>query len=159
MLDFIKSLSLFQQILLAIAAPAFVVLLVQFIMLLFVFGDKGGEKAGPGTENPVGERPDAAGETDKPEQTAAKGFGLFKGLKLFTFRGILAFTAVWGWTALLVSVTGSPIWSVTAGILAGVLADIIHALLLKPVSKQGGGGSTESDNTDNKENGEENGAD
>ena len=140
MVAFINSLSLFQQIILAIAAPAFVILLLQFVMLLFGFGGMGGnrsKKTGNGPDESDGAIQDTKCCTAKTPPEGKTGikkvFGLFTGLMLFTFNGILAFFAAGGWVALLVSLTGSLSWSIIAGVLAGTLADIVYALLFKSV--------------------------
>jgi len=147
MVEFWNGLTLFQQILMAIVAPATVILLLQFILLLFGLGSIGGDSdtdvdmdTADGVESDIGDEADLSGVTDGAESDSEDGqdendLGIFGGLKLFTLRGILAFIAIGGWTALLVSLTNYVFWALAAGLLAGALADIVYGLMLKSMSK------------------------
>lgn len=123
---FWETLSLFQQILLCIAIPVSVVLLIQFILLLFGIGGD--------------DEPDLEVDLDGdgiPDDVANGDFGMsfgeFGGLRLLTVRGILVFFSIGGWSALIAS-TGLSVWSsILIGLAAGVLADLLYAWIMHTV--------------------------
>lgn len=153
MVDFFKSLSLFQQIVFAIVAPATVILFLQFLLLLIGLGssdaDTDADTSGLDGEAGTDGAPECDADCDCGGIDHADGHDIDQsdsesghepytaglGLKLFTLRGILAFLAIGGWTALLVSLADSVFWSIVAGLLAGALADIVYGLLLRSMTK------------------------
>lgn len=123
---FWESLSLFQQILLCVTLPVSVVLLIQFILLLFGLGGD--------------DEPDFEVDLDGdgiPDDVAngdyGMAFGEFGGLRLLTLRGILVFLALGGWSALIASTGLSVRVSLLIGLAAGLLADLLYAWVMHTV--------------------------
>ncbi len=131
-MEFWETLTLFQRIVLLIALPFTVLLFIQFVMQTFGLGGSGGDTDvdvdGDGVPDDT-ELPDGGELQDSGGMRAA--FGTIGGLKLFTFRGIVAFFVIGGWTALAVSMSARPVWAALAGIGAGAAADLLFALAMK----------------------------
>ncbi len=113
-----NSLTLFQQIMVWIAAPASLIIIIQMILMLIGFG--GGDTFDTADDIDV----DVA---DMPSDTLNnEGFLSLGGIKVFTLRGALAFLSVGGWLAMALSYT-MPLW--LAGIL-GILGGSVVAFLI-----------------------------
>ena len=126
MSEFWYSLTLFQQILLCIAVPVTLILIVQFVLLLFGIG---GDSTAEATVDLDGDGiPDDVSNTDQ-----GMAFTEIGGLRLFTLRGILAFLSIGGWTALVVSIEYSVLLATVIGLLAGATADILYAMVMRAV--------------------------
>lgn len=126
MLQFWKSLELFQQILFLVAIPATLILILQLILLLIGIG---GQDSSFDDAGDIDTDTDADLSGDDPvNDFSISDIG---GLKLFTLRGVLAFFAIGSWSALVAS-TGGKVWlSLLVGLLAGAAADVILALIMK----------------------------
>ena len=124
--EFWYSLSLFQQILLCIVVPVTLILVIQFILLLFGIG--GGDHADATVDLDGDGIPDDVSNADQGMEFTEIG-----GLRLLTLRGILAFLSIGGWTALVVSIEYSVLLAVVIGLLAGAAADILYALVMRAV--------------------------
>ena len=120
------SLSLFQQILLCIAVPVTVVLLIQFLLLLFGIGDDNEPEL---TVDLDGDGiPDDVANIDD-----GMSFGEFGGLRLLTLRGVLAFFSLGSWAALIASSSLSAWPALAIGVLVGILADVLYAWIMRMV--------------------------
>ena len=120
------SLSLFQQILLCVAVPVTVVLLIQFFLLLFGIGDDNEPEL---TVDLDGDGiPDDVSNIDD-----GMSFGEFGGLRLLTLRGVLAFFSLGSGAALIASSSLSAWAALAIGVLAGVLADVLYAWIMRMV--------------------------
>lgn len=120
------SLSLFQQILLCIAIPVTLVLLIQFLLLLFGIGDDNEPEL---TVDLDGDGiPDDVSNIDD-----GMSFGEFGGLRLLTLRGVLAFFSIGSWAALIASSSLRTWVALSIGVLVGGLADVIYAWIMRLV--------------------------
>lgn len=70
-------------------------------------------------------------DADDAPEDAGSGHGDFN-LKLFSFRGIIAFLAVYGWAALAVSRSGHPhLTAIIIGLILGFAAMLVEALVMR----------------------------
>lgn len=148
-----------QQILATIAMPATLIMIVQFILLLFGFTNEGGGDSADvgdisdgadigdisdGTDvgeiSDISDGHDILGSSDATDIAGSDGFDIDSGtdssghgadnathsmdaLKLFTFRGIIAFFSIGGWFGVAAIGWGIPVpGAVALGAVAGYLA-------------------------------------
>ena len=110
-IDWWNSLSTAAQVLYCIAIPSTFILLIQTI-LMFIGLDGDGDDIGAGIDD-IGESvaedvPDGVfGEDSITEVHDASGF---EGLRIFTFRGIIAFFVVFGWVGIVMEGAGAPLY-------------------------------------------------
>lgn len=110
MLDWWNSLGLTIQVLYCIAVPATLVLLIQTVLTFIGIGD-----GVDGDIGDAGELPDDAPDMIEPDDfyeaeagsDAVSGMG---GLRLLTFRGIVAFFVVFSWVAIIMLRAGTEMW-------------------------------------------------
>lgn len=121
-----------QQIFALIGIAASVVLVIQTIMLLFGFGDEGGD---------VGD----VGDTDGLEG----GLGdVGDGLVIFSVKGIVAMLAILGWTGVVFLETGMDhILAIFLALVCGILTLIGMAYAMRAISKLQSSGNIEIGNT------------
>ena len=145
------SLSLLQQILATVAMPASIILVIQVILLLVGIGHDGMDTDGADTDVDT----DVDADTDTDTETELQGHyeghahpdaGLdainqvsvfsLEGLRLMTFRGIIAFLAIFGWTGVALLDTGLfAILALPLAALAGFLASYLLAVCLRAASR------------------------
>jgi membrane protein implicated in regulation of membrane protease activity len=120
MLDWWNGMTLLEQILACIAVPSTLLLVIQLIMTIVGLGDDSDGDIPDDLEDDVS-FDDADGDI---------------GLRVFTIRGLTAFFTLLGWVGLSVSRTGAhAVISIMCGVLAGVVAMFLIALLVKYAMK------------------------
>ena len=140
-----EALTLLERLFAAVAIPATLLLLIQMVLTLIGLGDHDGDLDTDGPDGDLADldgdglsdgidldgdgSPDVSLDSDgdgDPGQDAGPG------LRLFTFRGIVAFLAVTGWAALAVSRAGHP-WlaAILVGLLLGAGAMVLMAVVMR----------------------------
>ncbi len=128
------------QIFATIAIPASVILLIQTILLFFGIGSEDHGDAGDDGGHDFGhDAGDAEFDTDAGhdgvfgDQHDAHGDGMLDGgLRLFTFRGLIAFFSVMGWVGVICAVNNvNTALSVLISVLSGVFAMMAVAYIMK----------------------------
>ena len=110
-----EALTMLERLFAAVAIPATLLLLIQMVLTLIGLGGHDGDL-----------------DTDSPDGDSASGQHGAPGLRLFTFRGIVAFLAVSGWAALAISRAGHP-WlaAILVGLLLGAGAMVLMAVVMR----------------------------
>ena len=152
MTEWWESLSLLAQMFFYIAVPATFILLVQVV--LSIVSSSGGDSDGLDTEHGFdlhsnGIDFDGDGIADVIPESSGGVFGSESvpdgndsGLHILSFRGIIAFFAIFGWTGIMMLENGTANWlSVIVASAAGFLAMIGIAYLMKLVMKLQSDGS------------------
>lgn len=141
MIQWWQSLTTAQEIFAYVAIPATLILILQTLLLLLGLGDHDGDTDLSGHDHDVFAGHDSPADMDHADLPHDGIFGhdhpddVFhgdSGLRLFTFRGIIAFFAVMGWTGL--SLLGKGVYtslSVTLALLAGLAAMVLVALAMR----------------------------
>ena len=113
-----ESLTALERVFAAAAIPATLLLIIQLVSTLIGLGGQDGDADGPDL--------DGDGVPDGIDQH--EGFNL----RLFSFRGIVAFFAVYGWGALAISRSGRP-WLVAliVGLILGIAAMFLVAVTMQ----------------------------
>lgn len=137
MLEWWGTLDLFSQVLYCIAVPSSLILLIQIVMTTVGFG-----QSGPGINPDDLSGFDGLGDSvdfdlDVPLDAGVDSGGAGDGgspgdlgaLHLFTLEGIVAFLAVFSWTAILAYQSGTP------GTLAVLIGTALGALAMYGVAK------------------------
>ena len=135
MLEWWYSLTIVQQIFACIAIAATVVMLIQTGLLLLGLGF-GTDADSPELDSADGSDLDSDGHSDIPDshlegEGASHNTDAHDGLRLFTVRGIVAFFAVGGWTGLLLSKYIGNFFAVLLAFVAGNVALVGIALLMR----------------------------
>lgn len=135
MMEWWESLSMFGRVLACIAIPSTLLLLIQTILAMIGIG--GGEDSDAGFDA------DADADADFGTEGADTIFGndipdgsdldtIDAGLRLLSLRSIIAFSAVFSWTGLLLLRIGSPMWvTVAVSLAAGFVAMLLVAILIR----------------------------
>ena len=135
MMEWWESLSMFGRALACIAIPSTLLLLIQTILAMIGIG--GGEDSDAGFDA------DADADADFGTEGADTIFGndipdgsdldtIDAGLRLLSLRSIIAFSAVFSWTGLLLLRIGSPMWvTVAVSLAAGFAAMLLVAILIR----------------------------
>ena len=135
MMEWWESLSMFGRVLACIAIPSTLLLLIQTILAMIGIG--GGEDSDAGFDA------DADADADFGTEGADTIFGndipdgsdldtIDAGLRLLSLRSIIAFSAVFSWTGLLLLGIGSPMWvTVAVSLAAGFAAMLLVAILIR----------------------------
>ena len=146
-----EALTLLERVFAAVAIPATLLLLIQFVMTLIGLGGHDGDLDADGDGAPDlmdldgdgvpdgmdldGDGvPDIAldGDGDGLPDGEPGGQGGAPGLRLFTFRGVVAFLTVTGWGALAISRAGHPwIAALLVGVLLGAAAMVLTAVVMR----------------------------
>jgi len=148
-----EALTLLERCFAAVAIPATLLLIVQLVLTLVGLAgeegdldadgdgvpdlDVGGDSIPDGIDLDGDGIPDIAvadiDHEDVPDENGTdSAVGNLTGLRLFTFRGITAFFAVYGWAALAISRAGRP-WLMAAliGLISGIAAMVAVALAMR----------------------------
>ena len=145
-----ESLTALERVFAAAAIPATLLLIIQLVTTLIGLGGQDGDADGPDLDGdgipdgidldldgdgiPDGIDLDGDGIPDEfyesPGETEVQHEGF--NLRLFSFRGIVAFFAVYGWGALAISRSGRP-WLVAliVGLILGVAAMFLVAVTMQ----------------------------
>lgn len=127
------SLTLLEQIFACVAIPSTLVLVIQTILTLIGLGGSDADAdAQIDIDTDVDTETDADTDVDAGADVTDVGGVHDLGLRVFTIRGLIAFLTLFGWTGLAVSRSGGNTFlSVTAALLAGIIAMLVIAVLLK----------------------------
>lgn len=143
-IDWWNSLSTVSQIFYCMAIPATLVLLIQTAMM---FIGMEGESEGFG-DDPL---PDDLPETDLPD--AGDGIAedmdpdAFDGLRVFTFRGMIAFFVVFGWVGIAMESADAPLYvTLPVAFVSGGVMMVLLAFLLRAVMRLRSDGNTDNRN-------------
>ena len=145
-----ESLTALERVFAAAAIPATLLLIIQLVSTLIGLGGQDGDADGPDLDGdgvpdgidldldgdgiPDGIDLDGDGVPDEfyesPEETEVQHEGF--NLRLFSFRGIVAFFAVYGWGALAISRSGRPwLLALIVGLILGVAAMFLVAVTMQ----------------------------
>lgn len=148
MLDWWNSLELATQVFYCIAIPSTLVLIVQAILTFIGIGD--GVDADVDADVDIGadadvEAPEGVfGENDAVEAPDTEGM---EGLRLFTFRGIVAFFVVLGWVGVAMSASGAPLYlTIPISLVCGFAMMLSLALIFRAVMRLRSDGNTDNRN-------------
>lgn len=148
MLDWWNSLELATQVFYCIAIPSTLVLIVQAILTFIGIGD--GVDADVDADVDIGADADAEapegvfGENDAAEAPDTEGM---EGLRLFTFRGIVAFFVVLGWVGVAMSASGAPLYlTIPISLVCGFAMMLSLALIFRAVMRLRSDGNTDNRN-------------
>jgi len=129
MMNWYESLTAAERIFAAFGIPAAVVMLVQTVLLLFGFLGSGEADIPSDTSGlSDGLDPEAGGSVGQIDAPGDSG------LRMFTVRGIVAFFAVFGWTALAISRSGGGTALASGlGVAAGLAALFVLAWMMRAI--------------------------
>lgn len=126
-----NSLTLLERVFACAAIPATLLLVLQLVLSLLGLAGQDGDTPEEFDD------PDGPEDLDGPDDLddfddLDEPDGAEPGLRLFTFRGIVTFFAVYGWAALAVSRAGLPwLMAVAVGALLGGAAMLLTALVFR----------------------------
>ena len=148
MMDWWNSLNMAVQIFYCIAIPSTLILIIQTILLFLGIGDDADGMDGIGDASPDvtdGDLPDGVfGEDLATEEPDFQGF---EGLRVLTFRGIIAFLVVFGWVGVAMGATEAPLWlTIPIALLSGFAMMLMLAILLRAVMRLKSDGNTDNRN-------------
>ena len=134
-----ESLTALERVFACVAIPATLLLLIQLVTTLIGLGGQEGDTDGPdldgdGVPDGVDLDLDGDGVPDEPYETPGDGEVHHDGfnLRLFSFRGIVAFCAVYGWGALAISRAGHPLLvALLVGLILGLGAMLLVAVTMQ----------------------------
>ena len=138
--EWFQSMTLAGQIFACVAIPSTLVLLIQTVLMAIGVGS---ESDGFADEIPDGDVADA----DVPDDVSDGVFGTnevsdvvdnagLDGLRIFTFRGVIAFLVVFGWVGVLMDHAGCQLWlTALVATLCGAAMMIVMSLLIRAVMK------------------------
>ena len=132
-----ESLTALERVFAAAAIPATLLLIIQLVTTLIGLGGQEGDADGPDLDGdgvPDGIDLDGDGVPDEfyesPDGAEVQHEGF--NLRLFSFRGIVAFFAVYGWGALAISRSGRPwLLAILVGLILGVAAMFLVAVTMQ----------------------------
>lgn len=143
-----NSIGIAGQIFACIAIPSTLILLIQTIMMFLGIGDDSDFDGA--TEVDIADDietdiPDGVfGDGDVDELPADTGMD---GLRLFTFRGIIAFLVVFGWVGLAMASGGIALYfTIPVAVVCGLCMMLFIAVLIRAVMKLRGDGNTDNRN-------------
>ena len=135
------------QVFACVAIPATLILLIQTLLMLF---GADSDSDGFADEIPVGswsdiENPDGIfGENDVSDIVDNAGLD---GLRIFTFRGIIAFLVTFGWVGVLMDHAGVKLWiTVLVATLCGAVIMVLLSLLIRSVMRLRNDGNADNRN-------------
>ncbi|MBE6694145.1 MAG: hypothetical protein E7589_05225 [Ruminococcaceae bacterium] len=139
-----NALSLATQIFYCIAIPSTLILLIQTVLLFIGVGgdadvdDLSGDFDAPDSTDGV------FGDNDPDVDFDAEGD---LGLRVFTFRGVIAFLVVFGWVGIAMDASGISLWvTMPVAIVCGAAMMLFLALILKAVMGLRSDGNTDNRN-------------
>lgn len=137
-------MSVLSQIFFCVAVPSTLILLIQTILTFIGIGgdsDIDGDGIADVADDVAEDLPDSS--ELEPESF---GDGMVS-LKLFTFRGIIAFLVTFGWVGIAMDASGAPVWlTIPIAIVCGFAMMLSLALVLKMVMNLRSDGNTDNKN-------------
>ena len=152
MFEWWGSLSIATQIFYCIAIPATLVLIIQTVMTFVGLGDEGDADMGGAEDFVDAGAEDVTADTDgiygdNSVENIDDHSGGITGIKLFTFRGIVAFFVVFGWIGVAMDASGVSLWiSVPVAFVCGLAMMLSLALIFKAVMKLRSDGNVDNRN-------------
>lgn len=120
MLEWWEALGSAGQVFACIAIPATMMLIIQLILTIIGLGDNGDADA------------DTNMEVDDADEAFSDNDALDAGLRVFTFRGLIAFFSVLGWVGTICTGNGLDIvWSILISVASGTVAMVAIAAIMK----------------------------
>ncbi len=147
-IDWWNTLGTSAQVFYCIAIPSTFVLLIQTI-LMFIGFDGDGDDIGSGIDDIGDSVPDdisdgVFGEDSITEVHDASGF---EGLRIFTFRGIIAFFVVFGWVGVVMEDAGAPLYlTLPVAFISGFAIMFVMAFLFRALMKLRSDGNADNRN-------------
>lgn len=143
------SLSMATQIFYCIAVPATLVLLLQTVLLFFGIGDHDAD--GPPDGIPDADGADFSDVSDgvfgENSISDVPDFHGLEGLRILTFRGIVAFFVVFGWIGVAMDASGAALWlTLPIALIGGFSMMLLLAVLFRAVMKLSNDGNTDNRN-------------
>ncbi len=144
LMDWWNSLSVAAQIFSCIAIPSTLVLLLQTLMMFFGFGE-GEDGVGDGMPDDLPDGGDGVfGEDLVSDPTDAPGLD---GLRIFTFRGIIAFLVVFGWVGVVMDAATCPLYAtIPVATVCGLAIMLVLAFVFRAVMRLRNDGNTDNRN-------------
>lgn len=148
MMDWWNSLNLAVQIFYCIAIPSTLILIIQTVLLFLGIGDDAdgmdsiGDSAPDLSDTEAGDG--VFGENLATEEPDFQGF---EGLRILTFRGVIAFLVVFGWVGVAMGATSAPLWlTIPIAAVSGFAMMLMLAVLLRAVMRLKSDGNTDNRN-------------
>jgi hypothetical protein len=138
MIEWWNELILLKQIFYTIAIPATVILIIQAIFSMLGLSDMDGEM--DGMDGIGSEGFDGLGESGEIfevdlDEADAVSDGFVGDFRFFTFRGLIAFFSIFGWTGAILANTRSGFIAVTGATIAGLVAMFVVGYLFYVMTK------------------------
>ena len=148
MMDWWNSLNLAVQIFYCVAIPSTLILIIQTILLFLGIGDDADGMDGIGDAAPdVSDTDVGDGIYGENMVTEHPDFQGFEGLRILTFRGIIAFLVVFGWVGVAMGASNAPLWlTVPIAAVCGFAMMLMLAILLRAVMRLKSDGNTDNRN-------------
>ena len=148
MFEWWNSLELATQIFYCIAIPSTLILLIQTVLTFIGIGDGVDADADVDVDVDVDVDADAAdgvfGDNDALEAPDAEGI---EGLRLFTFRGIVAFLVVLGWVGVAMTASNVPLYvTIPVALVCGFAMMFSLALIFRAVMRLRSDGNADNRN-------------
>ena len=146
MIDWWNSLELATQVFYCIAIPSTLLLLVQTVLTFIGIGDGVDADADIDIDADVdADAPEGVfGDGEVPDDLDVDGI---EGLRLFTFRGIVAFLVVLGWVGVAMSASGVALFiTIPVSLVCGFAMMFSLALIFRAVMKLRSDGNTDNRN-------------
>jgi len=146
-----SSLGIASQIFYCIAIPATLILIIQTVLMLLGIGDDAdglGDDVGEIADTPddiPADTPDGVfGDNEMTDAPDTEGFD---GLRIFTFRGIVAFFVVFGWVGVAMESMNAPLFAtIPVSAVCGFIMMLVLALIFRAVMKLRNDGNTDNRN-------------
>lgn len=145
MFDWWNSLNIATQVFYCIAVPSTLILIIQ-TLVTFLGGSDGVEgEAGIDADVDVGESGDGVFGDEAADNTADPA-GL-SGLRIITFRGIIAFLVVFGWVGVAMDSSGAKLWlTLPIAFVCGFAMMLSLALIFRAVMRLRNDGNADNRN-------------
>ena len=139
-----NTLSLATQVFYCIAVPATLVLLIQTVLLFLGIGDD----ADGGVDDAIPDELESGdgvfGEDAVSESPDIHGL---EGLRILTFRGIIAFFVVFGWVGVAMDASGAALWlTLPIAFICGFAMMLLLAFLFRAILRLRSDGNTDNRN-------------
>ena len=145
--DWWSSLGIASQIFYCVAIPATLILIVQTVLMLIGIGEDAdglGDGFNDVTDIPTDSHDGVFGDNEITDAPDTEGF---IGLRIFTFRGIVAFFVVFGWVGVVMESMNAPLFAtIPVSAVCGFIMMLVLALILKAVMKLRNDGNTDNRN-------------
>ena len=149
MIEWWNSLNALTQIFFCVAIPSTLVLIIQTILTFIGIGAESDFDTDAEIETPEGMSSDVGdGVFDSDTELDCESIDSgMDSLKLFTFRGIVAFLVIFGWVGVAMDSSGAPVWlTVPIALISGFVMMLSLALIMRMVMKLRNDGTADNRN-------------